>query len=282
MKVKTKSNLYIKDLINKAKKGNTEAQRLLGVEYFEGKHVKQDFKEAERWTKKAVYKGDIQAKANLGKIYIDMKRYKEAHKITLEAAQEGDINAQSNLGMMYEKGYPDIQQDYVEAVKWLSKATEHGEVEAMNNLASHYLSGIGVEKDISKAVKLLEKSSEKGYAPAQANLGLIYLTGIDGISKDEKKAKNFILKAINNGLKEVHLYLSLAKIYEKEKDYKSAYLYYDELLKELKNNSKKPYPYHISSRGSFEKEEKDDINDIELELIVSLELEKLKNLISEK
>jgi TPR repeat protein len=68
-----------------ANRGHMLAQHGLSLMYYIGQGVKQDFKEAAKWYRKA--------------------------------ADQGDAEAQSNLGTMYKDGLG-VKQNFKEAVKW--------------------------------------------------------------------------------------------------------------------------------------------------------------------
>ena len=76
-----------------AEQGVAEAQNTLGLLYFDGHGVTQDFAEAAKWYRRA--------------------------------AEEGNAAAQSNLGVMYEFGLG-VPQDYVQAHKWFDLAAAQG------------------------------------------------------------------------------------------------------------------------------------------------------------
>jgi TPR repeat protein len=73
--------------------GDAAAQNILGVMYFNGQGVEQDFQEAAR--------------------------------LYLLSATQGNAIAQNNLGLLYEDGQGVIQ-DYQEAAKWYRLAAEQG------------------------------------------------------------------------------------------------------------------------------------------------------------
>jgi len=68
-----------------AERGNALAQFNLGLHYYDGRGVAQDYTEAVKWFRKA--------------------------------ADQGYVEAMHNLGLMYAKGQG-VPQDYVEAHKW--------------------------------------------------------------------------------------------------------------------------------------------------------------------
>jgi len=80
-----KKNISLKDIHKAAEQGNAAAQFNLGMMYYEGGEVSQDYAEAAKWL--------------------------------LKAAEQGIATAQYNLAEMYQNGLG-IPQDYTEAVKW--------------------------------------------------------------------------------------------------------------------------------------------------------------------
>ena len=76
-------------LIEKAQRGDAQAQNNLGLMYDEGEGVPQDNGEAVKWYRKA--------------------------------AQQGNAKAQFNLALMYDEGRG-VPQDYVAAYKWFNLA----------------------------------------------------------------------------------------------------------------------------------------------------------------
>ena len=80
-------------VVEKAEEGNASAQFNLGVMFFTGAGVRQD--------------------------------YVKARELFEKAAAQGDADAQFNLGGLYVKGYG-VRQDYVEAREWFGKACDNG------------------------------------------------------------------------------------------------------------------------------------------------------------
>lgn len=80
----------------------------LGLMYFNGQGVPQDYKEAVKWYRLAADQGHDNAQSNLGLMYFNgqgvPQDYKEAVKLFRLAAYQGFSFAQSNLGWMYEHG----------------------------------------------------------------------------------------------------------------------------------------------------------------------------------
>ncbi len=77
-----------------AEQGNADAQFNLGVMYYFGRGVRQDYKEAVRWYRLA--------------------------------AAQGHASAQYKLGSMYHHGRQDVPRDFVQAHMWSSLAAAQG------------------------------------------------------------------------------------------------------------------------------------------------------------
>jgi len=105
--------------------GNIEAQFKLGLMYFSGLNVLQDYREASRWFLLAAKRGHPKAQFNLGVMYSNglgvNLDYAEAATMFRKAAEKGYDKAQWNLGIIYERGLG-VPQDWAEAYKWFHLA----------------------------------------------------------------------------------------------------------------------------------------------------------------
>lgn len=112
-------------------------------------------------------------------------------------ADQNDAEAQFNLSSLYFKGQQ-VEQDYVEAAKWMQRAAKQGHILAAYNLAMMFNSGQGVATDYAAAAKWYQRSAEGGFALAQLNLGVAYANG-EGVQKNDTEAvKWFRLAAEQN------------------------------------------------------------------------------------
>jgi len=148
-----------------AEQGLALAQGMLGLLYYSGQGVTQDYKEAVKWSTKS--------------------------------AEQGLALAQLSLGEMYLKGHG-VQQDYKEAIKWFKKSAEQGDAEAQNNLGMAFLVGKGTLQDYKVSVEWFKKSAEQGFSEAQLNLGLMYGVG-RGILQDYKESVKWLTRAAEQG-----------------------------------------------------------------------------------
>ena len=108
---------------NAAKNGDVNAQATLGLAYFEGEEIAQDYKKAFYWLEKAAKQGEVYAQGLLGHMYIEglgaQKNPKKAFYWLEKAAKQGEPSIQGYLGMMYYRGDLGTQMQYVHAYKWL-------------------------------------------------------------------------------------------------------------------------------------------------------------------
>ena len=96
-------------LIRKAvEQGQVDAQFRLGVLYYDGVSVTQDYVEASKWFRKAAEQGQAETQFILGNLYSDgvgaVQNYAEAFKWHSKAAEQGHTKAQLRLGLIYYKG----------------------------------------------------------------------------------------------------------------------------------------------------------------------------------
>ena len=109
-----------------AEQGNALAQYNLGVMYYYGHNVEQDYDEAVKWWRLAADQGHAYAQHYLANMYFCgygvTRSYEEAASLYRLAAEQGMAVSQHNLGSMYANGQG-ITQDYVQAHKWFSLAS---------------------------------------------------------------------------------------------------------------------------------------------------------------
>ena len=184
-----------------AEQGDAEAQFKLGLCYYKGEGVPQNYAEAVKWYRKAAGQGYAQAQYNLGECYHKgegvPKNYFAAVKWFRKAAEQGNALAQNKLGECYYSGLG-VPKNYTEAVKWYRKAAEQGLASAQNNLGYSYKQGQGVPQNYTEAVKWYRQAAEQGYAPAQTNLGKCYCYG-KGVPEDREEAVKWYCKAAEQG-----------------------------------------------------------------------------------
>ncbi|MEK9985501.1 MAG: tetratricopeptide repeat protein, partial [Opitutae bacterium] len=89
---------------------------------------------------------------------------------SIEAALAGDAKAQNVLGRIYAEG-KEVEQDYVEAIKWFRLAAEQGHVVSQYQLGLIYEKGLGVSMHKGVAESWFRLAAEQGHKNAHFNLG---------------------------------------------------------------------------------------------------------------
>lgn len=116
----------------------------------------------------------------------------------MKDANAGDAKSQYIIATHYYNGSNNFEQDYSEAVKWLTKSAEQGYSKAQDVLGFCYWSGKGTNQDFIKAVYWYRQAANQDNANAQRNLAVCYQNG-QGVSKDMKCAVNWFKKSAENG-----------------------------------------------------------------------------------
>jgi TPR repeat protein len=173
-----------------AEQGDVEAQFNLGLFYFNGQGVPQDYAQAAVWYRKAAEQGNGRAQSALGQLYFYgqgvSQDYVQSATWFRKAAEQGDANAQDGLGWQYYSGHG-VPQDFVQAVVWYRKAAEQGKADAQFTLSKLYYSGQGVEQDYVQVAEWSRKAAEQGNIDAQGGLGHLYAAG-NGVPQDYLEA----------------------------------------------------------------------------------------------
>lgn len=95
----------IKALQEQADKGDVKAQYELGLCYFQGKDIPQDYANAAKWLRKAAEQGNADAQCVFGFCYYIGKGVRQDSKTALKwfrkSAEQGNANGQHNLGNYY-------------------------------------------------------------------------------------------------------------------------------------------------------------------------------------
>lgn len=76
-----------------------------------------------------------------------------------------------------------------QAFTLLREAAEAGDSDAAYGLGECYMTGMGIETSIPSALEWYERAAEGNQPLALLRLGEIYLRGIDGVEKDEDRAR---------------------------------------------------------------------------------------------
>jgi len=133
-----------------------------------------------RRTKLEAEKGDLEAQVDLGVMYFSgegiPQNYDEALKWYRRAADKGNAAAQNNLASMYLKGLG-IPRNPIEGAKWMQLAAKQGLPRAQLNLGALYADGIGVGRNPLEAVRWIRRAADQGDAEGQRILGHVFVEG---------------------------------------------------------------------------------------------------------
>jgi TPR repeat protein len=144
-----------------ALEGDSSAQFDLGLMYYKGQGIGQDYSQAMKWFKMAAEQGIPEAQFNLGIMYSNEEAgwhsFAEAMKWFQKAAEQNYTKAQYNIGVMYILG-EGVPPNSIKAYAWLSLAYSNGEQRAKDVLLK--LNNKMTPSEIEKAVKEAEKLSE--------------------------------------------------------------------------------------------------------------------------
>ncbi|OAD22483.1 TPR repeat protein [Candidatus Thiomargarita nelsonii] len=215
-------------IVEKAERGDAEAQFNLGWMYLTGDGVTQNYIEAAKWIRKAAEQGDAQAQYNLGVMYLNgdgvTQNNIEAAKWIHKAAEQGQAYAQNELGVMYYLGKGVTQND-IEAANWFRKAAQQGNAQAQYNLGVMYLKGKGVTQNDIEAAKWYRKAAEQGHAGAYGSLGWLLIT-----QGKFDEAQSLTEKAHQKQPQVFAWTINLGHIYLLKGDRQTARRYYQEAL----------------------------------------------------
>lgn len=154
----------LKLLESSAGNGVPEAMHAMGMIYYQGMDVKQDFDIARKWFEKASAASNPRSAYNLAMMYrlgIGVKQdFAKAYLYLCVAAERGHAPSLYGRGYFLYKGLG-CRQNYEEAIKYFTAAAnkEHGY--AMYMLGLCYRNGYGVERDGGEANFWLQKAAEK-------------------------------------------------------------------------------------------------------------------------
>lgn len=200
-------------LEEKARKGDANAQNSLGIRYYTGKYVKQDFSKAITWWAAAAKQKHVEATANMGLCYqfgngikqdsiMAVKLYKTSIKMgnTKLVKEREELVAKkfnmfdSNLlADIYSKGIG-VTKDTQKALKYYLLSAKNGNVDACIAGAKIYENN----QSYPEAYKLFNSVASKNNF-ASYKVGEYLVKGF-GTKVDKAKAVNYLSKAAKNNI----------------------------------------------------------------------------------
>ena len=146
--------------------------------------VKQDYKEAIKWFKKAESLGCTRAQVHLAEMVFSgwgcTKNIEQADALCEKVlpriraeADQGGPEAQFLLGWMYSEGMG-LPPSQIDAIKRIRQAADQGYVFAIIEMGLRYKRGRGVEKDLTKAIEWYQRAADLGAAAGKVGLAKMY------------------------------------------------------------------------------------------------------------
>ena len=140
----------------------------LGLLYYEGRGVGQNYRKAKEWFDKAGEQGHTGAQVNLGTLYLRGEGAPQSSQMALfwftRAAGQEDALALAKLGLMYSQGRG-VLQDFIQAHMWYNLSAARGEArsaEARDALAKQMTPGqIAEAQRLAREWRPREEKSRK-------------------------------------------------------------------------------------------------------------------------
>ena len=227
---------------------------VLGLRYYSGNGVRQNYEKAMEYFHKAAELGYAPAQASLGEMYREgrgvNRDYKESFKWYLKAAESGMSESQYNVGYMYYHG-EGVEVSKEKAADWFMKAAEQGYAPAQNYLGKMFFLGEGLPVNEGEGIRLYKRAAARGNENAKKTLKMIaekaleaakggdaglqfvvggmYMFG-DGFEQNYEEAVKWFEKAAAQGLVDAKFFLG--SMYEcgegVEKNYETAFKWFKE------------------------------------------------------
>lgn len=213
-------SVYVQQLTDKAKKGDSEAQNELGGLYYLGNKVKRDYTSALKWWSLAAKNNNVVAIANMGLCYqtghgikkdslMAVKLYKQSVKRgnkDFVTEREKAVNKKFNmfdatfLADIYERGDV-VTKDMKKALKYYTAASDAGHLESTLKAAKIHEDA----KSYPEAFKLYRKASSKSMQ-ASFKTGEFLYKGL-GTKVDKAQAFSFLKPAALKGSTAAQIYI---------------------------------------------------------------------------
>jgi TPR repeat protein len=124
----------LKEITPLARAGNADAQHLMGLMYYMGRGVPQDYQQAFQWHRKAALQGKADAQYVVGAMYYTGNAVIQDHKQAVgwfrKAAEQGHGEALQIMGLMYRYHMGGVPQDNVIAYMLWNLAAARGSANA--------------------------------------------------------------------------------------------------------------------------------------------------------
>ena len=174
--------------------GVSGAQNYLGVLYFQGNQLPQDYAQAVTRFRAAADQGDTDGRRNLA--YMEHKGLGTppdptgARQLYTTGAQQGDVLAEEMLGYMLLRGEGG-PTDAAHGFAWVKQAATSLSLPAMVDLGNLYTYGSGTPRNLVKAAAWRKAAAEAGNASAMCDYGQMLLSGT-GVPVDLPEAYRWL------------------------------------------------------------------------------------------
>lgn len=205
-------SIDIEKIKRDAQAGNSAAMNTLGVCYYYGRQVEQDFNTAAKWWAKAIDAGNVNAIGNLGVCYKNGHGVKKdsvmAQKLFIRGikaddktlfndrkgkADKGSVFDQVLMGLCYQNGHG-CDKNEAKALDYFSKAANKGSLDACKIASRLYAKN----NDYDKAYPLFEKAAKAGDEHAAYEVAVCKLNG-KGTKKNERAGAAELQKCAEKG-----------------------------------------------------------------------------------
>lgn len=170
----------VTELTSLALSGHTEAQYEVGMRYFKGYDVTQNYEESLKWMLMAAHQGHVKAQTYVGWMYQNAKGTQrdglEAERWYRLAAESGDSNATYSMGMIHANGWS-VPVNKAEGEKWFIRWGEQGGANNKFSMGEMYVAGRMLPQDSVKAVFWFKQAAELGHKDAEKRLAVIQSAG---------------------------------------------------------------------------------------------------------
>lgn len=159
--------LLFRENMEKAERGDVQAQESVAFAYMYGLGVPRDDDAAIRWYEKAASGGSALAMNELGGLFGQRKDYARAFEWYSRASKKRHPFAVFRLGVMYEQGWH-VAKDGTKAIKLFEDAAWLGSPDAQHYLGLLYFQGQLVPKSFTWSYAWLNLAASKNSAYAKA------------------------------------------------------------------------------------------------------------------
>jgi hypothetical protein len=147
-----------------------------GIDAYNSKNYKEAYSIFSQLSKK----GDSQAQYILGTMYLDglgvKKDYATAYNLFEESAKQNNSFGMYGIGYLYKHGFG-VKRDLSKTLYWWEKSAQLNNKDALYGLGFLYSLGQGVELNYKKSFDYWQKAAYLGSSYAQYRLGLLYYEG---------------------------------------------------------------------------------------------------------